>query len=70
MHSLFIVREIDNTSDRNLLNWWYITFERLATFASWIPTGGGTNMQGGGSTVVRIPKNQFTVVDAGTLAEL
>jgi hypothetical protein len=70
MHSLFVVREIDNTTERNLVNWWYITFERLALFASWIPQGGGRNMQGGGSTVVKIPKNQFTELKAETLAEL
>lgn len=70
MHSLFVVREIDNTNDRNLVNWWFITFERLALYASWVSMGGGTNMQGGGSTVVKIPKNQFTVLDAESLAEL
>jgi hypothetical protein len=70
MHSLFVVKEIDNTTERNLVNWWYITFERLALFASWTPQGGGRNMQGGGSTVVKIPKNQFTELKAETLAEL
>jgi len=70
MHSIFIVKEIDNTTDRNLVNWWFITFEHLALFASWVSRGGGTNMQGGGSTVVRIPINQFTALNANTLAEL
>ena len=70
MHSLFVVREIDNTTDRNLVNWWFITFERLALFASWVSMGGGTNMQGGGSTVVKIPKNQFTILNSETLAVL
>ncbi len=59
LHSLFFVREINNTSDRNLVNWWFITFDRLAQFASWVPMGGGVNMQGGGSTVVKIPKAEF-----------
>jgi hypothetical protein len=59
LHSLFIVREIDNTNDRNLVKWWFITFDRLAQFASWVFVGGGTNMSGGRSSVVRIPKDAF-----------
>ncbi len=59
LHSLFFVREIDNTVDRNLVNWWFITFDKLAQFASWVTVGGGKNMQGGGSTVVKIPRSEF-----------
>ncbi|WP_153127364.1 hypothetical protein [Peribacillus tepidiphilus] len=70
LHSLFIVREIDNTEDRNLVNWWYITFEKLAKYASWVPSGGGTNMTGGSSTVVKIPKNQFEVLNYDTITQL
>jgi len=70
LHSIFVVREIDNITDRNLVKWWYITFERLASFASWNPIGGGKNMLGGGSTVVQIPKNQFVELNADTLSKL
>jgi hypothetical protein len=70
LHSLFIVREIDNVQDRNLINWWFITFDILAQFASWIPQGGGMNMQGGGSTVVKIPKSQFKELNAANLSLL
>ena len=70
LHSLFIVREIDNIQERNLINWWFITFETLAQFASWIPQSGGLNMQGGGSTVVRIPKFEFKELNAANLALL
>jgi hypothetical protein len=70
LHSLFVVREIDNTPDRNLVGWSYITFDRLAQFASWGARGGGVNMQGGGSSVVRIPKSEFTLLSAATLKEL
>lgn len=41
LHSLYVVREIDNPNDRNLVNWLFITFDQLAQFASWIPQGGG-----------------------------
>jgi hypothetical protein len=70
LHSIFIVREIDNVQDRNLVNWWFITFDIIAQFASWIPQGGGRNMQGGGSTVVKIPKSEFKELNAANLALL
>lgn len=70
LRSLFIVREIDNTDTRNLRDWWFITFEELAQVASWLGLPGGPNMRGGGSTVVRIPKSQFTRLNAETLALL
>lgn len=59
LHSLFVVREIEDTSARQLKQWWYIKFDQLAQFASWNPQSGGTNMRGGQSTVVKIPKDQF-----------
>jgi hypothetical protein len=70
LHSLFVVKEIDNAEDRNLVNWWYITFDILAQYASWIPMGGGVNMQGGGSTVVKIPKAEFRQLDAASITTL
>lgn len=70
LHSLFIVREIDNIHDRNLVNWWFITYDVLAQFASWVPQGGGTNMHGGGSTVVKIPKAEFKELNIGNLSLL
>lgn len=70
LHSLFFVREINNTEDRQLVNWWFITFDKLAQYASWIPQGGGMNMQGGGSTVVKIPRAEFTALTAAALSNL
>jgi hypothetical protein len=70
LHSLFIVREIDDTTTRNLVQWWYIKFDRLARFASWTKIGGGTNMQGGTSTVIKIPRAEFLPLDAAHLAKL
>jgi hypothetical protein len=70
LHSLFVVREIDNTDDRNLVNWWFITFDTMAQYASWVPMGGGRNMRGGASSVVRIPKAEFKALTAENLALL
>jgi hypothetical protein len=67
LHSLFIVREIDNTTDRNLVNWWFIPFEKLARFASWVPVSGGINMRGGGSSVIKVPKSEFLPMNKASL---
>jgi hypothetical protein len=64
LHSMFVVREIDNVQDRNLVHWWFITFNHLARFASWVAQGGGRNMAGGGSTVVKIPRQEFQHLNA------
>ena len=70
LHSLFVVREIDDRESRNLVDWWYVTFETLAQFASWNFIGGGTNMGGGASATVPIPKSAFTPLNRNTLAAL
>jgi hypothetical protein len=70
LHSLFIVREIDDTKTRNLVAWWAIRFEELAKFASWNAMGGGKNMKGGRSMVVKIPKTCFERMDQDYLERL
>lgn len=70
LHSLFIVREIEDTTSRALKQWWFITFDRLAQFASWNQQGGGRNMRGGASTVVKVPKDQFRPLTRTELAHL
>lgn len=70
LHSLFIVREIDTVETRNLVNWWFITYDRLAQYASWVFQGGGAAMLGGQSAVVKIPKAEFTELNAANLARL
>lgn len=70
MNSLFIVREIVDKAKRDLKNWWFIPFDELAEFASWVPIKGGTNMGGGGSSVIKIPKSKFRPLDAAGLLSL
>jgi len=70
LHSVFVVKEIDTPLDRNLVNWWIITFEQMAQFASWNPISGGTNMRGGGSTTIKIPKSEFSPMNLATLKSL
>ncbi|MFJ8293223.1 hypothetical protein [Bacillus tropicus] len=70
LNSIFVVREIDSVENRELVNWWYIPFESIARFASWVPRSGGTSMTGGGSSVIRIPKAQFKQLDSNALSKL
>ncbi|CAN5406735.1 hypothetical protein BH09PLA1_BH09PLA1_01400 [soil metagenome] len=70
LHSLFIVREINNTTDRKLVNWWYTTFDEIAQYGSWVLKSGGASMGGGASAVVPIPKWVFKPLDKHALAAL
>jgi hypothetical protein len=70
LHSIFIVKEIDDPATRNLVSWWFITFDRLAQYASWVQQSGGASMTGGRSSVVKVPKAEFLPLDAGNLASL
>lgn len=70
LHSLFIVREIGNVDTRELVAWRYITFDHLAQFASWVQSSGGKNMQGGASSVVKIPMSEFSLLNADALRSL
>jgi hypothetical protein len=70
LQSLFIVREINNTEARELVQWWFITFEQLARYASWVQRAGGAGMNGGASAVVRIPRSEFRPLNAENLRAL
>lgn len=70
LHSMFVVREIDDEEERNLVAWRYITFERMAQFASWVFRAGGRGMTGGRSATVRIPAEQFEVLNSEVLRGL
>jgi len=70
MHSLFIVRQIRDTAKRELVTWRFIEFEEIALYASWIFQGGGRNMQGGSSAVIKIPADRFGTLNGGALQSL
>lgn len=70
LHSLFVVREIDSVDSRNLVNWWFMTFDELAQYASWVSRAGGTSMGGGASSVVCIPRCEFRRMNKENLESL
>lgn len=70
LHSLFFVKEINSVTDRQIVNWWFITFDKFALFSSLGSFTEGKNMHGQISTVVKIPKAEFTPMTSATLSEL
>lgn len=70
LKSLFIVREIDDPQTRRLVDWWFIQFDELARWASWVPQAGGRGMGGGASAVVKVPKDRFARLDRQALEAL
>lgn len=70
LRSLYVVREINNVNDRNLVGWLYVTFEDLVQRALWGSRSGGTNMLGGTSAVVPIPRSAFRPLNSETLSDL
>ncbi len=70
LDALFVVREINNESERRLVQWLFITFEHLAQYASWVFRSGGKAMGGGASATVRIPRHEFTSLNTKTIRQL
>ena len=69
LDALFFVKEINNLTDRQLVNWWWITFKRLAFFSS-LAFFSMRNFRQGGSTTINIPKSQFSLLKCENLSEL
>lgn len=70
LHSLFVVREIDDVVSRSLVKWHVVSFDRLAQSASWNPIGGGPAMGGGRSSVIKIPKSAFVPLTKDVISSL
>lgn len=70
LHSLFVVREIDNEIQRNHVQWWFTTFDQLAQFAGWNYSGGGQPMTGGTSSTIKVPRDAFSPLTKAKLDEL
>lgn len=70
LRSIFIVREINNVEERGLINWWFITYEKMAQYASWVSIGGGRSMGGGASSTIKIPKAEFLELNDANLSKL
>ena len=70
LHSLFVVREIEDRKTRKFKQWLITEFDNLAQQASWVPRPGGPGMGGASSMVVRVPRKAFRPLDATALSEI
>ena len=70
LHSLFVVREIEDPATRTFKRWLFTEFDKLAQYASWVPRSGGQSMGGSRSMVVRIPRTAFRELDAKALEQI
>lgn len=68
--SLFVVREIEDRVSRRHKAWHMIRFSELCRSCSWVFQGGGTNMLGGASAVVKVPLRAFQPLDREHLEAL
>lgn len=68
--SLFVVREIEDRVSRRHRAWHMIRFSDLCRSCSWVYQGGGTNMLGGSSAVVKVPLKAFQPLDRAHLEAL
>lgn len=62
-YSAFVVREIDNLTDQNLVGWWIITYKQLSKFAS-------RNSVSSKDVTIKIPKSEFLQVNLANLNSL
>jgi hypothetical protein len=70
LRSLYVIREIDNATDRNLVSWSYITYDRLVQLAFWISSAGAMNTEDGAVAAIRIPRSEFIPLTRAALATL
>lgn len=70
LHPIVVIREVDRVDSHNFIGWWFITFDQFAKFASRASISGGPGMHGGRSTVIKIPKSEFQILNKETLSRL
>lgn len=68
-NALYIVREVDNSTDRRLVGWRCITLSNLVMGCSWNLQAGGAGMLGGGTQTVMMPGSLFETFSENNLSE-
>lgn len=58
-NALYVVREVDNSEERNLLGWKIMTLAGIVMASSWNPAPGGTGMFGSGTSTASLPYGEF-----------
>jgi hypothetical protein len=68
-NALYLIREVENSGTRNLVNWRYITLSDMIIGCKWNLQGGGTGMGGGATQTVMISGALFGTFSRANLSE-
>lgn len=68
-NALYLIREVDNTENRNLRQWRYITLSDLVMKCRWNLQGGGTGMGGGSTQTIMMPGEYFADFSSDNFSE-
>ena len=58
-NAFYVIREVDDSDERNLLGWKIMTLSKIVMSSSWNPVPGGTGMFGSGTSTARLPYGEF-----------
>jgi len=65
-NAFYVVREVDDSKDRNLIGWKVMTLSGIAMGSSWNAISGGTGMFGSGTSTVKLPYGEFEDLSEST----
>lgn len=68
-NGIYLIREVDNTPDRNFVRWRFITLSNLIMGCSWNLQAGGPGMGGGATQTVMMKGELFEEFDMKILSE-
>lgn len=68
-NALYIIREIDNTNDRNFVGWRFVTLSDMIMGCSWNLQAGGKGMGGGDTQTIMLPYSLFQSFELNKLSE-
>lgn len=58
-NAFYVIREVDDSEDRNLVAWKIMTLSGIVMASSWNPAPGGTGMFGSGTSTASLPYGEF-----------
>lgn len=65
-NAFYVIREVDDSADRNLVAWKIMTLAGIVMASSWNPAPGGTGMYGSGTSTASLPYGEFEVLKETT----
>ena len=68
-NAFYVVREVDDTENRNLKSWKVMTLAGIVSASSWNSVAGGTGMFGGGTSTASLPYSEFEDLNESTFEE-